>query len=125
VRIGFVAAMVLVFLSRQLGERRAKDLLLTGRTLNAEEAQEMGIVTRIVPGEVLMDEAMGVAREFRGSSPASMALTKELLWRTAGLSMDSALDLAELVNTYARTGPDVREGLSAFLEKRRTSWSQK
>ena len=125
VRIGFVAAMVLVFLSRQLGERRAKDLLLTGRTLNAEEAQAMGVVTRIVPCEALLDEALGSAREFRRSSPASMALTKELLWRTAGLSTESALDLAEMVNTYARTTPDVREGLSAFLEKRRTSWSQK
>ncbi len=123
VKIGFVAAMVLVFLARQIGERRAKELLLTGRLLGAEEAVALGVATRIVSREGLLDMALDTARGLHRGAPSSLALTKELLWRTAGLSLDSALGMAACVNAFSRTGPDVREGVSAFLDKRKPSWT--
>jgi methylglutaconyl-CoA hydratase len=124
VRIGFVAAMVLVFLSRQLGERLARELLLTGRTLAAEEAREAGLVHRVIEGDALMDEAAAFAGRLAEGAPASLALTKELLWHTSGLPAGCALSLAETANVFARTTPDMREGLSAFFAKRRPSWPE-
>lgn len=122
VRIGFVAAMVLVFLARQVGERRARELLLSGRTLSAEEAAAAGLVHRVVEEENLLSEAVRLAASLAKGAPSSLALTKELLWHTSGLPMERALRLAKVLNVFARTGPDMREGLEAFFERRRPSW---
>lgn len=122
VRIGFVAAMVLVFLSRQVGERLARELLLSGRTLAAEEARAAGLVHRVVPEVELLPEALRLAASLAQGAPSSLALTKELLWHTSGLPMDRALHLARVLNVFARTSPDMQEGLGAFFEKRRPSW---
>lgn len=124
VRIGFVAAMVLVFLSRQLGERLARELLLTGRAMTAEEAREAGLVHRVIEGHRLEEEALAFAENLASGAPASLALTKELLWHTSGLPAGCALCLAETVNVFARTTPDMQEGLSAFFAKRRPSWPE-
>jgi len=124
VRIGFVAAVVLVFLSRQIGERAAKGLLLSGRAVNAEAAVAMGLASRVVPTGDLMEEAKREARALHRGAPGALALTKELVWRTSGMSMESAMELAAQVNTFARTGPDMKEGLAAFLEKRGPTWSE-
>jgi methylglutaconyl-CoA hydratase len=124
VRIGFVAAMVLVFLSRQLGERLARELLLTGRTMTAEEAREAGLVHRVIESDRLTEEAVAFAENLTSGAPASLALTKELLWHTSGLPAGCALSLAETVNVFARTTPDMQEGLSAFFGKRRPSWPE-
>ena len=122
VRIGFVAAMVLVFLARQLGERLARELLLTGRLFDAEEARSIGLVNRVVPAESLIDEAVAFAEKIATGAPASLSLTKELLWHTSGMPMESALDLAARTNVFARQNPEMHEGLAAFLEKRKPKW---
>jgi methylglutaconyl-CoA hydratase len=122
VRIGFVAAMVLVFLARQLGERLARELLLTGRLFDAEEARGIGLVNRVVPAESLIDEAVAFAEKIARGAPASLSLTKELLWHTSGMPMESALDLAARTNVFARQNPEMHEGLAAFLEKRKPKW---
>ena len=124
VRIGFVAAMVLVLLSRQLGDRRAREMLLTGRALGAEEARVAGLVREVVAEDVLLEEAMSAASRLAAGSPSALALTKELLWRTSGLGLDQALEMAAHANVFARTNPDLREGLDAFLSKRRPNWSR-
>ncbi|MEJ2422537.1 MAG: enoyl-CoA hydratase-related protein [Acidobacteriota bacterium] len=122
VRVGFVAAMVSVLLARQLGDRVARELLLTGRTLGAEEAMRMGMVNRIVPAERLEEEALAFARKLSQGAPSGLALTKELLLETSGMSIERAVDFAARVNVFARTGPEMREGLDAFFSKRRPSW---
>ncbi len=124
VRIGFVAAVVLVFLARQVGERAAKSLLLSGRAMNAEAAVALGLAARIVPAERLKEEALQEARSLKRGAPGALALTKELLWRTSGMTMEAALELAAQVNTFARTSPDMKEGLASFLEKRSPSWNE-
>jgi methylglutaconyl-CoA hydratase len=125
VKVGFVAAMVLVILGRQVGERRARELLLTGRTYRAAEAERWGMVYEIIPAEKLLDEAFALAHQLAAGAPSAMGLTKELLWKTSGLSLGTALDLAADSNVLARTHPDMHEGLSAFLEKRSPSWKPK
>jgi len=123
VKVGFVAAMVSVLLVRQVGERAARTLLLTGRALDAEEARAIGLVTRVVPAGALVEEALAEARRLAGGAPGALALTKELLLKAAGMPLAEALDLAASANLLARQGDEVREGVEAFLEKRKPSWS--
>lgn len=125
VKVGFVAAMVLVLLARQVGERRAREILLTGRTYRAAEAERWGMVYEIIPAEKLLDEAFSLAHQLATGAPSAMELTKELLWRTSGIPLGTALDLAANCNVLARTHPDMHEGLNAFLEKRSPSWKPK
>jgi methylglutaconyl-CoA hydratase len=76
VKIGFVPALVSVFLRRRVGDRQVRDLLLTGRIIDAAEALRMGLITEIVPQETLMDRAREIAALLLAASPASVALTK-------------------------------------------------
>src|SRR5438445_3090789 len=122
VRIGFIPALVSVFLIRQIGEKRARDLLLTGRIFDAEEAQRMGLVTEVVSREELMDIARELAAALVAASPTSLACTKRLLCRFAEEEIDSELACAIEENARIRTTADFREGLASFLEKRRPSW---
>lgn len=122
VRIGFVAAIVLVFLARQIGERRAKRLLLSGRAIGAEESVALGLADRVLPRERLLEEATGEALALQRGAPGALALTKDLLWRTSGLALETAMELAAQANTYARTGPDMMEGLDAFFGERKPKW---
>src|SRR3989454_8605259 len=122
VRIGFIPAIVSVFLIRQIGEKRARDLLLTGRIFDAEEAQRMGLVTEGVSREELMDIARELAGALVAASPTSLARTKRLLCRFAEEEIDSELACAIEENARIRTTADFREGLASFLEKRRPSW---
>jgi methylglutaconyl-CoA hydratase len=122
VRVGFVAAMVLVLLARQLGDRRAREMLLTGTAFSSEEAVSLGLASGIVPSESLVREALSRAEKLAAGAPGALALTKELLWSTSGLSLGAALGLAATSNLFARTSPEMREGLDAFFEKRRPRW---
>lgn len=125
VRIGFIPAIVSVFLVRQIGDKRARDLLLTGRILSAEEARQMGLVTHIVAPDRLMDSARMLAASLVESSPSSIERTKRLLSDNAGEEVDAALKRAMAENASIRGTADFREGLASFLEKRRPVWPGK
>src|ERR1700759_1797595 len=79
VKIGFLPAIVSVFLTRQIGDKRARDLLLTGRIINATEAKELGLVTEVVAAENLQARANELAATLIEASPTSLARTKRLL----------------------------------------------
>ncbi len=79
VRVGFVPAIVASFLTRQIGEKRTRELLLSGRIIKAEEACRLGLVTRIVQQEDLMAEAQALAQSLLQNSPQAMRAVKELL----------------------------------------------
>jgi methylglutaconyl-CoA hydratase len=118
VRIGFVAALVSVLLVRHLGEKAAKDLLLTGRLLGAEEAKALGLVNRVAePGKAL-EEALALAEEVAQNAPTSLRLTKELLLALPGMGLEDGFRLAALANAWVRETGDLREGIRAFFEKR-------
>lgn len=125
VRIGFIPALVSVFLIRQVGEKRARDLLLTGRILDAAEALRLGLITEIVPADALMDRSRQLASQLIENSPTSIAYTKGLLSEFGRPNVDRELDLAIEENARIRATADFREGLTAFLEKRRPCWTQK
>lgn len=125
VRIGFMPAIVSVFLVRQIGEKRARDLLLTGRILAADEARQIGLVTHIVEPDKLMETARLLAAALVESSPSSIERTKRLLCEIASEDVDAALKRAMAENASIRGTADFREGLSAFLEKRRPIWPGK
>ncbi|HEX9222882.1 MAG TPA: enoyl-CoA hydratase-related protein [Candidatus Acidoferrales bacterium] len=122
VRIGFIPALVSVFLIRQIGEKRARDLLLTGRIVDAAEAQELGLITSVVPSERLMDAARELAGSLSASSPTSLARTKRLLCDSAAAAMDADLERAIQENARIRATRDFQEGLASFLEKRKPVW---
>ncbi|HEX2711837.1 MAG TPA: enoyl-CoA hydratase-related protein [Candidatus Acidoferrales bacterium] len=122
VRIGFLPAIVSVFLTHQIGPRRARDLLLTGRIVDAEEARQLGLVTAVVPSERLTDSAQELAAALVASSPTSLARTKQLLCSLAAEEIDRELERAIAANASIRSTADFREGVTAFLEKRKANW---
>jgi methylglutaconyl-CoA hydratase len=125
VRIGFVPAIVSTFLLRQVGEKQARDLLLTGRIVGAEEASRMGLVNEIVPPETLMVRARELAGLLMENSPASLRATKKLLSDHARAELDTQIEAAVRENAAVRTTADFREGITSFLEKRKPVWSGK
>lgn len=125
VRIGFVPAIVSTFLLRQVGEKQARDLLLTGRIFDAKEAAEMGLVKEIVPAEQLMRRARELAYALMENSSASLLATKKLLSDHARTEIDAQIEEAVRSNAAIRLTADFREGISSFLEKRKPVWTGK
>jgi methylglutaconyl-CoA hydratase len=125
VRIGFVPAIVATFLLRQVGEKIARDLLLTGRIFDAAEALKIGIVNEIVPPEKLLDRARELAEQLAENSPLSLFQTKRLLTDHARHELDSQIEAAIRENAGIRESADFREGIESFLEKRKPRWTGK
>ena len=125
VRIGFVPAIVSTFLLRQTGEKHARDLLLTGRIIGAEEAARMGLVNEVVAPENLMQRARELAALLMENSPASLRATKKLLSDHARAELDQQIEAAVRENAAVRTTADFREGITSFLEKRKPVWTGK
>jgi methylglutaconyl-CoA hydratase len=125
VRIGFVPAIVSTFLLRQVGEKQARDLLLTGRLFEAEEAARLGLIKEIVPAEKLTARARELAALVMENSPASLRATKQLLTEHARAELDAQIEKAVRENAAIRTTADFREGISSFLEKRKPVWTGK
>jgi methylglutaconyl-CoA hydratase len=125
VRIGFVPAIVSTFLLRQVGEKQARDLLLTGRIIGSEEAMRMGLISEIVLPENLMARARELAAQLMENSAASLRATKQLLTDHARMELDAQIDAAVRENAAIRTTADFREGITSFLEKRKPVWTGK
>ena len=124
VKIGFLPAIVSVFLTRQIGEKRSRDLLLTGRIISAEQAMDYGLVTEVVPAESLLDRANALADELMAASPSSLTRAKHLLTSSAAAGIDHDLERAILENARIRCTPDFKEGVASFLEKRKPIWQE-
>jgi methylglutaconyl-CoA hydratase len=125
VRIGFVPAIVSTFLLRQVGEKQARDLLLTGRIIDAEEAARMGLIKEIVAPGNLLARARQLAALLLENSPASLRATKQLLNQHARAELDRQIEAAVRENAAVRTTADFREGVTSFLEKRKPVWTGK
>jgi methylglutaconyl-CoA hydratase len=123
VKIGFVPAIVSTFLLRQVGEKHARDLLLTGRIIGAEEAFRVGLINEIAPADRLMTRARELAAQIMENSPTSLLLTKRLLSEHARAELDEQIEAAVRENAAIRESKNFREGVTSFLEKRKPRWS--
>jgi methylglutaconyl-CoA hydratase len=121
VRRGLVAAVVMHDLVRQIGDRRARALLLSGEPIAAVEAERWGLINRVVPGPSCLDEAISLAQSLAASAPLAVATTKRLLDEAGGRT--GSLRGAAAVTAAIRVGEEAEEGMSAFLEKRPPRWS--
>jgi methylglutaconyl-CoA hydratase len=121
-RIGFVPALVSAYLRLQVGDKVARGLLLTARIFDAEEARRLGLVSEVVAREGLQTRARELAAELMRNSPESLRATKQLLRAQQREWLESALELAMEANAAARQTEDFREGVAAFVEKRKPVW---
>jgi len=122
-RIGFVPAVVSVFLRLQMGDKPARDLLMTGRLFDATEAFRLGLVNEVVAPEDLATRVRALAEILAANSPESLRATKLLLAAQNKAWLDSALALAMDANARSRETADFYEGVTSFLEKRKPVWS--
>lgn len=123
-RIGFVPAVVSAYLTLQLGDKRSRDLLLTGRIFDAAEAYRLGLVNEVVPSENLAERVQVLAETLVANSPQALAATKQLLAAQNKAWLDAAIEAALEANAQARETADFREGVAAFLEKRKPVWTK-
>lgn len=105
-------------LPRLVGRTRALELLLTGRILNAREAQEWGIVNRVVPTDELLDAATEMAHSIAAMAPEALALIKKLVGEGLDLPLPAALTLEQDTTAPLIVSDDAIEGIAAFAEKR-------
>ena len=124
VRIGFVPALVSAFLALQVGDKRARDLVLTGRLFDAAEAHRLGLVNEVLPPDELEGRVEALARTLAANSPASLAATKRLMAAQNKPWLDAAVALAMEAGAQSRETADFREGVAAFLEKRKPVWKE-
>ena len=125
VRIGFVPALVSAFLSLQIGDKRSRDLLLTGKIINAEEAYRLGLANEIVAPEHLVERFQSLANTLIGNSPESLKATKQLLAAQNRAWLDAAIAQGLEASAFSRESADFREGVTAFLEKRTPVWQKR
>lgn len=123
VKIGFIPALVSVFLIRKIGEQKARQLLLTGEVINAEEAVNRGLINTVVKKEDLEQSVFEFATGLvRSNSVQSMQLTKQLISQVQSVSLQEGLEYAARLNAYARATEDCKAGIAAFLNKQELKW---
>ena len=122
-KIGFIPAIVLIFLVRRIGEGRARELVLRGNFLDAEESLKLGLISKVVPSIELEESGYQLANELiMNNSGTSMGLVKELLARVYGMETSDALDYASHLNALTRMTDDCKRGIDAFLNSKPLKW---
>jgi methylglutaconyl-CoA hydratase len=122
-RIGFVPALVSAFLVLQIGDKRSRDLLLTGRFFDAAEGYRLGLVNELVPADQLATRVQSIAEQLTANSSQSLRATKALLAAQNKTWLDAAIANALEANAKARQTEDFHEGIAAFLNKRKPKWA--
>jgi methylglutaconyl-CoA hydratase len=122
-KIGFVPALVAVYLQYRIAGHHMRELLLTGKIMAAEEAHSMGLVNRVVSDDRIGLEVTALAEQLCETvSGASVAYIKQLLRKVPGMDMDEALEYAASLNAEARSSADCIKGIDAFLNKEKIKW---
>ncbi len=122
VRIGFVPALVSAFLALQIGGKHTRDLVLTGRIIDAAEAYRIGLLNEVVAPEELSQRVQALAETLIANSPQSLKATKHLLAAQNRVWLNTAVAQALEASALSRETADFREGITAFLEKRKPVW---
>lgn len=123
VRIGFIPAIVKVFLLRKIGEGKAKELLLTGELVDADQAKAYGLINEVVTNQPLEERVQAFAEMLVSkNSGQSMQLTKQMIAEVQEMSLTAGLEHAAKQNAHARATSDCKKGIGAFLKKEKLSW---
>ncbi len=117
VLVGFVPAMVMTMLRRAVGEKRAFDLVATGRRVSAREAEQIGLVTRVLPSASFDEDLGRVVADLAKSSASALAITKSLLYELDGQSFRDGILSGARANVAARGTPDFKAGVARFVSK--------
>ncbi|MWB76862.1 enoyl-CoA hydratase [Pseudooceanicola sp. 216_PA32_1] len=127
VKVGlFAAASGVQRLSRQIGRKPAVEMMLTGRHVLADEGYRLGFVNEVLPADKLMDRAMEMAGDIASVSPSSVKATKRVLNAMDDLeNLRSSLLYSRQVMSELRTTEDFKEGVTAFVEKRKPEWKNR
>lgn len=123
VKIGFVPAIVMVFLVRKVAEKNAREMLLTGDVFKADKALQYGLINYIVEPDELDDVVYKFAQKLcKQTSIQSVELIKEMLANVQSMDVNDALEYAAQTNAKARATDDCKRGIAAFLNKEKLSW---
>jgi len=122
VHIGLFCSTPMVALSRNVSNKAAMEMLLTGEMLSAEEAARIGLVNKVVPAEGLSEFTMNMARTIAGKSSMTVATGKQAFYRQREMPLDQAYAYASEVMVDNMLKQDAREGIGAFVEKREPQW---
>jgi enoyl-CoA hydratase/carnithine racemase len=125
VNIGLFCSTPMVALSRNLSNKHAMQMLLTGDLIDAQNAYRMGLVNEVVDAEQLETKTMELARKIASKSPLTVAIGKEAYYRQAELPLSEAYDYTKEVMVRNLEARDAQEGISAFIEKRHPVWCGK
>ncbi len=123
VKIGFIPAIVMVFLLRQVGERKARQILLSGEVLEAKQAQELGLINYVSDSTLIHDQVHEFAvRLCKHNSAQSMASTKQMIAKVPEKTLEEAIAYAAEMNAITRASNDCKTGINAFLNKEKLVW---
>lgn len=117
VKIGFIPAIVMVYLLRKIGDTKARRLLLSAENIPAIEAERIGLITQCVPDGQLEETVRTLADTLQKNSSSSMALTKDMLANLHGMSLEAGLNYAASMNAFTRMTDDCKQGIQSFLNK--------
>jgi len=118
VRLGFVPAMLMAMLRRAVGEKHAADLVLSGRIISAEEAEHIGLVSRVVPAATFDDDINATLEQISQSPSTSLALTKWLFYKMDSLGFEDGIAAGVVTNVEARATEDFKAGVRRFTQRR-------
>lgn len=122
VNIGLFCSTPSVALSRNVPRKRAMEMLLLGEMISAHDAQTYGLVNRVVGRDAVLDAALAMAELIASKPPETIALGKQAFYQHLDLSLDKAYDHAAEVMVRNMLIDEAKEGISAFLEKRKPKW---
>jgi enoyl-CoA hydratase/carnithine racemase len=125
VKIGLFCSTPMVALTRAIGRKRAMEMLLTGRVIDAATAAEWGLVNRVVPAAGLASETRKLAGQIAEASSYTVALGKQVFYRQIDLDQAGAYEYTKEVMSQNAMAEDAQEGISAFLGKRKACWKGK
>jgi methylglutaconyl-CoA hydratase len=122
-KIGFIPAIVSVLILRRTRNAGIREMLLRANMISSDEALRLGMITHSVPSSELDAATLAIAKDIcETTSPASVALTKQLLWSAETMNLEDAMNFAVSLNALSRTTDDLKKGVSAFLNKEKHTW---
>ena len=110
-------------LTRALGKSKAMEMILTGRYLSARDAERLGLVAQVVPVEVYLDEALKLANEIAARPPIAVRFAKEAINKAFEASLSEGLEFERRLFYFTFATDDQKEGMRAFVEKRKAEWT--